>query len=524
MSKLQKTVRQIGQLFLQCVGACLLRRSGKAEFLVYLRMKNFLFFLVAVFALSCSPGGDKTLQLQSEEDLAGLRIAAKAGSCYDLELSGRKDIELLLFNTEADLIQAVLSGHADALVQDEVTFNSEVCKEYGIKMAFKTSLSFPTAFMFRKDNTELLAAMNAVQKNLEADGTMKTLKDFWLTEAYTSNKTLRHIPVENEGKPLRVAVVTNVAPIAFMVGDEWYGMEIDMARALSNYLHRPLEFKLYDTSGMMAVKNGTVDLMLGCLFVTPERQVEFSFAEPYHYFHGAYYIQDTAAKNESVGFWGRIKRSFKRNFLDEGRWKYITSGLLETLKITLLAILFGSVLGVGICAMTRSRRRWLRDTAAVYNWFMAGVPILVLLLILFYVVFAGSGLSPSMVAVVAFAMDFAAGAGRIYSTSLEAIPRGQTEAGLALGFTKLQTFFNIVLPQAAKRGLPLFRGQCISTLKGTSIVGYIAIQDLTRAGDMIRSRTFDAFFPLLVITAVYFILARLIIILLQLASPKKQAL
>ena len=174
--------------------------------------------------------------------------------------------------------------------------------------------------------------------------------------------------------------------------------------------------------------------------------------------------------------------------------------------------------------MTRSRRRWLRDTAAVYNWFMAGVPILVLLLILFYVVFAGSGLSPSMVAVVAFAMDFAAGAGRIYSTSLEAIPRGQTEAGLALGFTRLQTFFNIVLPQAAKRGLPLFRGQCISTLKGTSIVGYIAIQDLTRAGDMIRSRTFDAFFPLLVITAVYFILARLIIILLQLASPKKQAL
>ena len=95
-----------------------------------MRMKNFLFFLVAVFALSCSPGGDKTLQLQSEEDLAGLRIAAKTGSCYDLELSGRKDIELLLFNTEADLIQAVLSGHADALVQDEVTFNSEVCKEY----------------------------------------------------------------------------------------------------------------------------------------------------------------------------------------------------------------------------------------------------------------------------------------------------------------------------------------------------------------------------------------------------------
>ena len=488
-------------------------------------MKALFHFAIILCLVSCAPGANKTAQLTSEDDISGLRIAAKAGSCYDLSLSGRDDIDLLLFNTEADLIQSVLSGHADALVQDEVTFNSEICKEYGIRMAFKTEMEFPTAFMFRKDNLPLIQAMEATQKAMEADGTMAMLKDFWLTDAYLENKTLRHIPVETEGKPLHVAVVTNVAPIAFMVGDEWYGLEIDMARALSNYLHRPLEFKLYDVSGMLAVKNGMADLMLGCLFVTPERQEEFSFTEPYHYFHGAYYVPDSDAKEAgTAGFREGIKRSFKRNFVDENRWKYITSGLLETLKITLLAILFGAILGIGICAMTRSRRRWIRNTAAVYHWFMAGIPILVLLLILFYVVFGSSGLSPSMVAVIAFAMDFAAGAGKIYATSLDAIPYGQTEAGLALGFTRLQTFFNIVLPQAAKRGLPLFRGQCISTLKGTSIVGYIAIQDLTRAGDMIRSRTFDEFFPLLVINVVYFILARLIIILLQLASPKKQAL
>ena len=108
--------------------------------------------------------------------------------------------------------------------------------------------------------------------------------------------------------------------------------------------------------------------------------------------------------------------------------------------------------------------------------------------------------------------------------SLGAIPRGQTEAGLALGFTRLQTFFHIVFPQALKRGLPLFQGQCISLLKGTSIVGYIAIQDLTRAGDLIRSRTFDPFIPLLVITVIYFLLAWLIIALLKLAMPKKQVL
>ena len=174
--------------------------------------------------------------------------------------------------------------------------------------------------------------------------------------------------------------------------------------------------------------------------------------------------------------------------------------------------------------MTRSRRIWLQSVAGAYNWLMAGIPMLVLLLILFYVVFAGTPLNATAVAVIAFALNFASGACGVYNSALSAIPIGQTEAGLALGFTRLQTFFHIVFPQALKRGLPLFKGQCIALLKGTAIVGYIAIQDLTRAGDIIRSRTFDALLPLLVVTVIYFILAWLIGLLLNLASPKKHVL
>jgi polar amino acid transport system substrate-binding protein len=155
---------------------------------------------------------------------------------------------------------------------------------------------------------------------------------------------------------------------------------------------------------------------------------------------------------------------------------------------------------------------------------MAGIPILVLLLILFYAVFARSGLHPATVAIIAFAMDFAAGAGDIYNTSLDSVPHGQTEGGLALGFTRIQTFFHIVFPQALNHGLPLYQSLCVSLLKGTSIVGYIAIQDLTRAGDLIRSRTFDPYIPLLVITVLYFVLAWLLAVLLKLAMPKQKKL
>lgn len=495
-------------------------------------MKKAISFIIGAILLSvsclssCSSDKDKLAHLHDEQGLAGLRVATSTGSCYDIELSKREDIQLLLFNSDADQIQALLSGQADVLVQDETVFNSEIREEYGIKIAFKGEQAFPTAIVFRKDEPELVQAMNAVQKALQEDGTMQKIKDFWLNEEYLDNRLYRHIPVETTGdNPLRVACVVNLAPIAFVVGKEWYGLEVDLARALSSYLHRPLEFKLYDMSGIMALKNGMADLLIGGMFVTPERQMQFLFAEPYHSFHPAYYVMDPEAKADSrAGFWKKMEKSLRRNLIEENRWHYITSGLLETLKITLCAILLGSALGIGVCALARSRRKWLRGIAGFYNWFITGIPILVLLLILFYVVFVGSGLSPATVAIIAFSLDFAAGAGEIYANSLSAIPHGQTEAGLALGFTRLQTFFHIVFPQAVKRGLPLFQGQCISLLKGTSIVGYIAIQDLTRAGDLIRSRTFDPFVPLLIVTVIYFLLAWLIILLLKLVTPKKQVL
>ena len=463
----------------------------------------------------------------SEDDLAGRRVATVAGSCYDMNLSQRDDISLLLFNFDGDALQALLTGRADVLVNDETVLNSEIMARHGIKVACKGRERFPTALMFNEDEVGLVDRMNALQKEMAADGRLDSLERFWLGEQYLLQDTLTHLAPEPAGEeePLRVASVCSMAPIAFMLGDDWFGLEPDLARELARILHRRVEFQLYDaTSGMMAVKSGRADLMIGCIFVTPERQQEYLFADPYHSFTSAYYVLDHGAPGETGSFWTKLCSSLKNNLIREGRWRYITDGLWETVKITLLSILLGALLGVGLCAMARSRRRWLRSAAAVYNWFMAGIPLLVLLLILFYVVFARSGLNPTTVAVFAFALNFASGASGVYGTALDAIPRGQTEAGLALGFTRLQTFRHIVLPQALRRGLPLFQGQCVSLLKGTSIVGYIAIQDLTRAGDIIRSRTFDAFVPLLVVTVIYFILAWLIGVLIRLAMPKKRAL
>ena len=141
---------------------------------------------------------------------------------------------------------------------------------------------------------------------------------------------------------------------------------------------------------------------------------------------------------------------------------------------------------------------------------MRGIPMLVFLMIMFYVILVPTGMGGTAVAVISFALNFAAYVSEMFRTAINAVSKGQSEAGLALGLTKWQTFRHIVAPQAIRNVMPVYKGEAISLLKTTSIVGYIAIQDLTRASDIIRSRTFDAFFPLLIVTILYFILAWLL--------------
>ena len=210
-----------------------------------------------------------------------------------------------------------------------------------------------------------------------------------------------------------------------------------------------------------------------------------------------------------------VAESFSNNLIVEDRYRMILDGLQVTLLITLFAAVLGTILGGLVCWMRMSRHAWLRQTARVYIDLMRGTPVLVLLMLMYYVVMAPVDATGIVVAIVTFAMNTAAYISEMLRTTIQGIDRGQTEAGLALGFTPRQTFLKIVLPQVVRAVMPVYQGEIISLLKGTSIVGYIAVADMTRASDLIRSRTFDAFFPLIVTAIIYFVMAWLIGMLLQ---------
>ena len=204
---------------------------------------------------------------------------------------------------------------------------------------------------------------------------------------------------------------------------------------------------------------------------------------------------------------GRLRASIEANLLTEDRWRVLLDGLGMTLEVSLFAILFATLWGAALCAMRMSRNRVLSGTAGTYIELMRSLPLLILLLVSFYVLFAASPLSKVQIAVVCFSLYFGAYFSEVFRTGIEGVDKGQREAGAALGMSRRQVFGRIVLPQALLRCLPLYKTQAVALIKGTSIVGYVSVMDLTKAGDFIRGRTFDAFFPLLLVALIYLILS-----------------
>ncbi|MBQ9873954.1 MAG: amino acid ABC transporter permease [Thermoguttaceae bacterium] len=215
---------------------------------------------------------------------------------------------------------------------------------------------------------------------------------------------------------------------------------------------------------------------------------------------------------EAKSFWQKQVRSFEKTFIVKNRYILFRNGLLVTLGITVFSTILGTFFAFVQCCARRSRYWWLRYPAKVYINVMQGTPILVVLLIMYYVFFVklyAWGYEKEIVATISLALNFAAYAGEQMRTGVDGIDKGLIEAARALGFGRFQVFTRVILPIATRRILPVYKGEFISLLKTTSIVGYIATQDLTKASDIVRAQTYEAFFPLIATAIIYLVSAQI---------------
>jgi polar amino acid transport system substrate-binding protein len=451
-------------------------------------------------------------KLVSTADIVDKRIGVMLGSAHDTyALKNYPKAKVSQYSTAADLALAVKTGKVDVALYDEEPLRDILRDDPALGLLGDSLFSFTVGVGFNKNAEPLRQSFNTFLAEIKKNGTYAAMVDRWITKRETR---MPDLPNPTSNGTLIAGISTGGAPFTFVQDNQFMGFDVELIRRFAASIGKSVKFSDMEFGGLIAaVASSKVDLIAASIYITEERQKQINFSDPYYEMGNrvfalksniAAYSTESHGRKGQRSFFASVADSFRSNILEEKRYLLIWDGLKTTVMISILATIFGTLLGALVCFMRMSKLRLLSTPARLYINLLRGTPVLVLLMLIFYVVFASVDVSPALVAVVAFGMNFAAYVSEIFRTGIEGVDSGQSEAGIAMGFSRVQTFLHVVLPQTVRRILPVYKGEFISLVKMTSIVGYIAVQDLTKASDIVRSRTFDAFFPLIMVALLYF--------------------
>ena len=444
-------------------------------------------------------------------DLSGKPVGTTAGTKFDTLLKDKVPGAIpQYFNNYPDQLWAMRSGKIAGFVVDEPVARRMTAIHGDLRMLPDALCNDQYAFLFPKSKEALRNDFNRILAEMRSSGMLKAMDKKWFS-ADDSTRIMPDYPAGGTRGVLTMAADTSSDPFTYLHKGKMLGLEVDAAQYIAARLGYKLIVTTPDLSTIIdAVNSGKVDFAACCISVTEERKKSMLFSDP-HYDGGVVIITmakgKAAAAGKKLSRWDGFKLSFERTFVTEDRYKLILDGLWVTILISVLAALLGTLLGFVVCMARRATTLWAVLPAKAFIGTLRGTPLLVILMILYYIVFASVNVNPIMIAVLGFSLNFAAYVSEMMRSGIDSVDKGQLEAASSLGFSRFQIFWKITFPHAARYVIPVYKGEFISMLKMTSVVGYIAIQDLTKMSDIIRSRTYEAFFPLLSTALIYFFLA-----------------
>ena len=407
-----------------------------------------------------------------------------------------------------DLFQCVKQGKIDGFLLDIPNFSAVQRTDENLSYIKVPGYSVEIGIAFGKNETgtRLQSQMNAFLEKIRADGTYDALWRKWCAETEPT-ETLIAPAFSPDAQELNIALDLSRKPFVYILNNAYAGFEIEVLYLFcQEYGYRPKFESAQWTAGVAGLKEEKYDVVSCGIYMTEERKESVNFCDPY-------VIADVIMVTYNHGhsqedFFTSLQESFEKTFIREDRWKLIVSGVAVTVIISLFSTLGGSLFGFALYMLARSRHkpvsRITKTVARVYSRLIAGTPTLVILMILFYIIFGKSNISGILVAILGFTLTFGAFVYRQLGLAVDSVDKGQTEAAYALGYSRNGAFFRIVLPQAMQIFLPTYAAEAVSLIKATAVVGYIAVNDLTKIGDIIRSNTYEAFFPLIAVAVIYF--------------------
>ncbi len=473
----------------------------------------FLLLLITLLSAFSSCAGELTLGVAE-------------GSLYDgYSKALYPQATINTYSNFADVLYALKQGKIDGCMLDEPNYNAVKRTEPSIDCEDVPEYDVEIGFGFQKNaNGNVMAAqMNALLAELRASGQLDTMIEYWYG-ATEPTETLAKPDFSDNPTSIRVAIDNTRKPFVYLKNGEYAGFEVEVFYLYcEKYGYKPTIEDVAFSSGITGLATGMYDLVAGGLYMTPARKESVNFSEPYMY---ADVVMVQRAGEDETSFWAGMKDGFSKTFIDEDRWKLIVEGILTTLLITACSAVVGTLLGFGIYLLCRACGKVAKKITAVFTVLAGGTPIVVVLMIFYYVIFGRADIGGTLVSIIAFSLTMAAFVYEKLTVTVDSIDKGQTEAAQAMGFSNTGLFFHIILPQALKLFMPLYQTELGALLQATAVVGYIAVRDLTQISDIIRSNTYEAFFPLISSALIYllltFAISKSVQLLIRKIEPKNR--
>ena len=461
---------------------------------------------VTEMAVAVRGAGGPEPELKSFSDLSGRTVSMITGAPFEELIRGKnQDVaEFTFYSSFPDMMLALKMGKTDAALGNNAIAALAVNKDPDLMLFPQALQESVFGFAFARGDPDLSRWQAAFERIPEE--TKEAAWKKW-TGADASLKKLPDQDWPGENGTVTVAACDTLEPMSYLgEGGNLLGFDEEMLLLTARELDVHVEFTGMEFAALLsAVQSGRAKIGIGSVIVTPERREAVDFLE---YYPAAFVLVVRAASRGAgeTSFISGIRSGFEKTFIHEGRYRMFLQGILTTILITVFSVLLGTLLGFALYMVCRKGNPAANAVMRFCTWLVQGLPVVVLLMVLYYIVFSKVAVSGAVVSVIGFTLVFASGVCGMLEAGVGVIDRGQTEAAYALGYSDRRAFFRVILPQAIPHIMPSYKAEVTAIIKATAIVGYIAVQDLTRTGDLIRSRTYEAFFPLFAVAVIYLIL------------------
>ena len=465
-----------------------------------------LLLTLSLLFAGCASKQEASASISTTEDLNGRKMGCMSGSIFDQNIAESfPKSEIVYFSSRAELLLGLKSGKIDGFLSDEPVAMLFKAENDDVTYMDAAIGQVDYGICFSSDAAPKLEEFNEFLAEIKASGHLQELQKKWICPEGLEEK-VPETKLTGENGTIRAVTTPDAAPFSFFKDQVYEGYEVEILTEFCEKYGYALQVDGTTFDALISsVASNKYDIAFNGIYITEERKKSVDFCDVTYTANVVPVIRkEGAAVKEN--FFESVKNSFRRTFVEEDRWQLILRGMGITLIITLLSMAFGTVLGYLTMFASRKSKAF-KKFADGLSYIVAGLPVVLFLMILFYIIFAKASLSGTAISVIGFTIIECMTVYDMLKTGVSAIDNGQYEGALALGYTDTQAFTRIIVPQAIRIILPSYRKEIVTLIKATAIVGYVTVQDLTRVSDIIRSRTYDAFFPLIVTAVIYFLLA-----------------